>query len=86
MREPRDTSAPRDSGFARKILNGLILHRKLFWVTTVVILVADLWTKDAVISFVRDRNGGRPYWVVESCFALVDVQNRGGPWEARFLF
>lgn len=74
-----DTPARDETGLARKILDNLFLHRKTFWIITLLIVAADLWSKDAAISFVRNQNAGM-YWVSEPYFALVDVQNRGGPW------
>ena len=79
-----NTSAQEDFGFWRKLLNDVLLHRKLFWILTLLIVAADLWSKDAAITFVKDKMDSgeiiQEYWVAEPWFSLVDVKNTGGPW------
>ncbi|MFH1999994.1 MAG: signal peptidase II [Planctomycetota bacterium] len=64
----------------KNLLDQLFLRRKIFWIITIVIFVADLWSKEAAISHVRDAAQGNICWVQHPWFALVDVSNKGGPW------
>jgi len=75
----------------RRLLNALLLKRKLFWVVAVLILVADLGTKDAAISYVTQKKasgeimrdmatGAQVWWVCDEWLGLVEVYNTGGPW------
>ena len=72
----------------RRLLEKVILHRKLFWILAAVIVILDLWTKDLAISHVEAEVGfigsetgsGGPIWVAGRWLGLVSVTNKGGPW------
>jgi signal peptidase II len=69
-----------DVGYWRKLLGDLVLQKKLFWILTILILLADLWSKSAAINLVLEQGNGRYYWIFRPWFALVEVYNKGGPW------
>lgn len=69
--------SPKD---AKAWLDLLFFKRKVFWIVTILIFLADLWTKDIAISYVHETSHGNVTWVQEPWFALVDVSNKGGPW------
>ena len=78
----RSSGTASGGGWGRFLLHRLFLQRKLFWLVTLLVFAADLWTKDLAISYVRDHQGPGTAvcWVAEPWFGLVDVSNRGGPW------
>lgn len=75
-----DRSPSEKKGLLRQVLDRLILKRKIFWAVTLLIFALDLGTKEMAIDYVRENTSGRPCWVQEPWFALVEVSNKGGPW------
>ncbi|MHC4942948.1 MAG: signal peptidase II [Planctomycetota bacterium] len=75
-----EDSSIQETGAAPALLDRLFLKRKAFWILTLLILALDLVSKEIVIDFVREHGNGQPYWIQKPWFALVDVQNKGGPW------
>jgi|GEM_PF-220333 len=69
-----------------RLLAGLFGDKLLFWILIVILVPADLWTKEIVISHVNEHAAQGTFenipvvWVAEHWFGLVSVNNRGGPW------
>lgn len=85
MTEPSSNSnAEKKNSKLKDLFINLFITKKLFWVLTLLILVADLWTKEIAISFVQNKKENHEisqvFWVSGEWLGLVEVYNKGGPW------